>query len=177
MFEQKFSVIPGQQIEITAGSIKVSGTVATVNHWGQAGWQIEVMNANVPGGYAAWKQWQDGGEITKLDGKTIKRVSRLDTVIADGSVICQAYLASISHTHLNPSYEKDLLDARTAASNFLAGLYERKTTESGQVLYIRKMLKPVIESLYTTTSNLDLSLPNHELLKSGVDKALELTKN
>jgi hypothetical protein len=59
----------GDKIKIRAQGINVSGTVVSVDYYGEDGWQIELTDANVPGGYSSWKQREDGGDIIEVSKK------------------------------------------------------------------------------------------------------------
>lgn len=56
-------IAKGDPITISAQGIVVKGIVAVAIYWQELGWDIEIEQANVPGGYSRWKQWQDGGRI------------------------------------------------------------------------------------------------------------------
>ena len=62
----------GDSIVIKAQGLTVRGKVATVdNYGGDDGWQIEITEANVPGGYSSWKQRFDGGHIAEVNGEAV----------------------------------------------------------------------------------------------------------
>lgn len=63
----------GDSIEVKAQGITVKGEVRSADYYDDAGWYIEIINANVPGGYSYWKQRDDGGYIAKLNGKELKK--------------------------------------------------------------------------------------------------------
>ncbi len=68
----KVTVNVGDSITIEAKGIRVTGKVYSVDFWGgNDGWYIELVNANVPGGYSYWKQGFDGGSIVELNGKSL----------------------------------------------------------------------------------------------------------
>ena len=56
----------GDKVKIKAQGILVTGKVVRVDHWEGYGWDIELTEANVPGGYSHWKQGTDGGEIVEV---------------------------------------------------------------------------------------------------------------
>lgn len=62
----------GNSITISVQNIWVKGTVHSVEHYDDNGWYIELVDANVPGGYSYWKQIQDGGEIVEVNGTKVK---------------------------------------------------------------------------------------------------------
>lgn len=61
----------GDRITIAAMDIKVTGDVVSCSYYRGDGWDIELDNANVPGGWSHWKQWQDGGRIVEINGKEV----------------------------------------------------------------------------------------------------------
>jgi len=63
---------PGDIIAIKAKGITVRGTILSACYYGpEDGWYIELINANVPGGYSYWKQGLDGGKIVEVNGRHI----------------------------------------------------------------------------------------------------------
>lgn len=65
----KLTISVGDRIKVRAQGITVEGTVHTVAYWeGDGGWYIEMLDANVPGGYSYWKQGVDGGHIEEVNG-------------------------------------------------------------------------------------------------------------
>lgn len=64
--QEKFKVRKGDVVEIHAQGISVIGQVYSADYWKEGGWYIEVVNANVPGGYSYWKQRYDGGFLVKV---------------------------------------------------------------------------------------------------------------
>lgn len=61
------------KVTIAAQGIKVTGTVTAVEHWGgHDGWDIEMKDANVRGGYSRWKQGTDGGKIIQVNGQVVE---------------------------------------------------------------------------------------------------------
>lgn len=70
MGQQHLEIQKGDSIKITTKTSTVKGTV-NVFHKYDEGWDIEIENANVSGGYCRWKQWQDGGYVSELNGQTM----------------------------------------------------------------------------------------------------------
>lgn len=58
----------GDDITIKARGLTVTGKVHSVNWFEDAGWYIEIEEANVPGGYSYWKQHYDGGHVVSVNG-------------------------------------------------------------------------------------------------------------
>lgn len=61
----------GDIVEISALGINVRGKVVFVDHYGDDGWDIELTDANVKGGYSHWKQQLDGGNLVSVNGKPV----------------------------------------------------------------------------------------------------------
>ncbi len=62
----------GDEIIVAAQSIKVKGTVLTVDHYGaEDGWYIQMSPATVPGNFSYWKQGIDGGNVIAVNGKSV----------------------------------------------------------------------------------------------------------
>lgn len=55
----------GDKVTIKAQGIKVTGIVYSATFYNNEGWHIELIEANIPGGYSYWKQNQDGGTVEK----------------------------------------------------------------------------------------------------------------
>lgn len=70
---KEVNINKGDRVVIEAQGTIVSGRVISVNYYPQImdeddyGWQIELSNASVFGGYSHWKQWQDGGFISEIN--------------------------------------------------------------------------------------------------------------
>ena len=62
----------GDTVEIASSGLVVKGVVVTVDYWDNDGWDIELTDANVSGGYSRWKQWQDGGKVLSVNGEKIQ---------------------------------------------------------------------------------------------------------
>lgn len=73
MFHAPYEVKKGDMIEVEAQGIVVKGKVYDANWFNGAdgGYYIEIIDANVPGGYSYWKERQDGGKIVSINGKKI----------------------------------------------------------------------------------------------------------
>lgn len=68
MSQQNLEIQKGDSIKVTTRTLTVKGIVSTFHKYDE-GWDIEIDNANVSGGYCRWKQWQDGGYISELNGQ------------------------------------------------------------------------------------------------------------
>jgi hypothetical protein len=58
-------------IVVAAQGLRIRGDVVSVNYYDEAGWYIEITNANVPGGYSYWKQRDDGGHVIEINGISV----------------------------------------------------------------------------------------------------------
>lgn len=62
-------IVYGDRIAIQSQGRLVIGFVESAYDYGQdGGWYIELVRANVPGGYSYWKQDHDGGNIVQVNG-------------------------------------------------------------------------------------------------------------
>lgn len=69
---QGVEVVKGDTVVVAARGIKVRGVVVEAYWWGEDyGWDLELDQANVPGGYSRWKQKDDGGRIVEVNGKEV----------------------------------------------------------------------------------------------------------
>ncbi len=74
-------VQPGDRVCIRAQGITVCGIVHSASRYSfdfsregkieGGGWYIEMLKANVPGGYSYWKQGIDGGHIVSVNDKAV----------------------------------------------------------------------------------------------------------
>jgi len=72
MSDSKAVVNKGDTVVIAAQGIRVRGEVMSAEYNGpRSGWYIELINANVPGGYSYWKQRYDGGKLVSVNDKVI----------------------------------------------------------------------------------------------------------
>ena len=79
--QSELDIQPGDRVCIKALGITVCGLVHSANHYGfdrnedgeitGGGWYIELLKANVPGGYSYWKQGIDGGHIISVNDKAV----------------------------------------------------------------------------------------------------------
>lgn len=61
----------GDRVKIGAKGIAVTGDVAAVTYYDMDGYDIELVNADIAGGYSHWKQGLDGGQVISVNGKEV----------------------------------------------------------------------------------------------------------
>lgn len=62
----------GDVVVVEAQGMRVKGRVEVVDYWGEEyGWDLELADANVRGGYSRWKQGTDGGKLVEVNGRTV----------------------------------------------------------------------------------------------------------
>lgn len=76
--QKHLTIKVGDRVSISAQGTRVTGTVHTANHWGDEGWFVELVAADVFGSVAYWKQYQDGGFISNINGEEQKEASLND---------------------------------------------------------------------------------------------------
>lgn len=70
--QSDLTIKPGDYVTIVAQGTRVTGTVVSASHYGREGWFIELTDATNNLGYAYWKQYLDGGYVTKINGKAVE---------------------------------------------------------------------------------------------------------
>jgi len=71
MKTNKWEINKNDTVTIKAQGITVTGEVLSAEHNGKNGWYIELINANVPGGYSYYKQIYDGGDVVGVSKKMV----------------------------------------------------------------------------------------------------------
>jgi len=66
MQNNNWAISKGDTVTIKAQGMTVKGDVLSAEHYGKDGWYIELINANVPGGYSYYKQRYDGGNVVDV---------------------------------------------------------------------------------------------------------------
>jgi len=67
----KWKINKGDDVTIKAQGITVKGDVLSAEYYEDGGWYIELINANVPGGYSYYKQKYDGGNVVNVQKMVI----------------------------------------------------------------------------------------------------------
>ncbi len=79
----------GDTVVIKAQGIQVRGKVLSAAYYGgRDGWYIELIEANVPGGYSYWKQGLDGGSIIEVNGVVVIREKQYRRILSH--LICES---------------------------------------------------------------------------------------
>ncbi len=65
---KQLQIRKGSRITIEARGRRITGTVTYVDYDRRVGYDIELIDANIAGGYSHWKQQFEGGRIVEVDG-------------------------------------------------------------------------------------------------------------